>query len=511
DVIFSIFAYLGGFKKNWDSKAGTGESPEPNDIYNQAAEIFHLPTKRQFTKDLESLHDELQSQRRLNLQELYGQILKLLHVDDDEFHTEEHEIEMYNLGRLSQTISDYEGTRSYCTFKDIQRFCWFIRHYAEGAYDAGAGEDPTRVINAVQVMTLHGAKGLGFPVVFMPYCIERAHRSTPSGFLNPEAFNFSRYNGSVEDERRLFYVGLTRAKKYLFVTTSKQPVGKVRQKKPLQYFTELTDQACMTTPDADPTKRKRLPPQPSLEEYRFPTSYSELSDYIRCEYDYKMRYVYGFNPIIVQALGYGNQVHNLLNLLHKIAQQTGQVPLEEEAAKLLQEHFSLRYAASEQEETLKRSALRSILRYLNMWREDFSLSIKTERSFEMDLKNALLTGTIDLLKRENGDSNILEIIDFKTGNDRKDREALDLQVQLYTIAAREALDLNVQKAYVHFLDDQKQPRMEVLTTPKQLDMAMRTLSDAVQGITTRRFQRNPRSPKSCLTCDWEKICPQKKK
>jgi len=105
----------------------------------------------------------------------------------------------------------------------------------------------------------------------------------------------------------------------------------------------------MTTPDADPTKRKRLPPQPSLEEYRFPTSYSELSDYIRCEYDYKMRYVYGFNPIIVQALGYGNQVHNLLNLLHKIAQQTGQVPLEEEAAKLLQEHFSLRYAASEQE------------------------------------------------------------------------------------------------------------------------------------------------------------------
>jgi len=511
DVIFNIFAYLGGFKKNWDFKAGTGESPEPNDIYDHAAAIFHLPTKRQFTKDFESLHDALQSQRRLNLQGLYGHILKLLHVDDDEFHTEEHEIEMYNLGRLSQAISDYEGTRSYCTFKDIERFCWFIRQYAEGAYDAGAGEDPTRVINAVQVMTLHGAKGLGFPVVFMPYCIERPFRSTPPGFLNPEAFNFSRYSGSVEDERRLFYVGLTRAKKYLFVTTSRQPVGKVRAKKPLQYFTELSDKSCMTIPDNDPTKRKRLPPQPSLEEYRFPTSYSELSDYIRCEYDYKMRYVYGFNPIIVQALGYGNQVHNLLNQLHKIAQQTGQVPLEEEAAKLLQEHFSLRYAASEQEETLKRSALRSILRYLNMWREDFSLSIKTERSFEMDLENALLTGTIDLLKRENGDSNILEIIDFKTGNDRKDREALNLQVQLYTIAAREALDLNVQKAYVHFLDDQKQPRLEVLTTSKQLDIALRTLTDAVQGITTRRFQRNPRSKKSCLTCDWEKICPQKKK
>jgi len=304
-------------------------------------------------------------------------------------------------------------------------------------------------------MTLHGAKGIGFPVVFMPYCVERPFRSTPSGFLDPKAFNFSRYNGSIEDERRLFYVGLTRAKKYLFVTTSRQPVGKVREKRPLKYFSELPDEYFITKPIADPTERKRRPPEPSIEEYRFPTSYSELSDYIRCEYDYKMRYVYGFNPIIVQALGYGNQVHNLLNLLHKIAQQTGQVPLDEEAARLLQEHFSLRYAATEQEETLKKSALRSILRYLNMWREDFSLSVKTERTFEMDLDNALITGTIDLLRRENGDSDILEIIDFKTGNDRKDRETLDLQVQLYTIAAREALALNVQKAYVHFLDDHK--------------------------------------------------------
>jgi DNA helicase-2/ATP-dependent DNA helicase PcrA len=212
DEICSTLAYLGGFNKLWDSKAGEGEIPEPANIYEQAAEIFLLPTKRQFVKDLKALHDALQKQHRLQLQGLYGDILKLLGVDHDEFHGDDHEMEMYNLGRLSQAISDYEGTRGYCTFKDIERFCWFIRHYAEGAYDAGAGEDPSRVINAVQVMTLHGAKGLGFPVVFMPYCIERPFRHTPPGFLNPHAFNFARYTGSVEDERRLFYVGLTRAK-----------------------------------------------------------------------------------------------------------------------------------------------------------------------------------------------------------------------------------------------------------------------------------------------------------
>lgn len=511
DLIFSILSYLGDFEKIWNADDRVGEVPDAAAIYEDAAEYFLIPPRKQFSKQLDALRESLQEQKRISLQGLYADILMLLGLSEEELHGDDHELAMYNLGRLSQAVSDYEGTRGYCTVKDIKRFCWFIKHYAEGSYDAGAGEDPTRIINAVQVMTLHGAKGLGFPIVFMPYCVERKKHGADAGFLNPGTFDFARYAGSEEDERRLFYVGMTRAKKFLYLTTSRNRVNGGRKRQPLQFFQEIEDRYCLTQPLTDPGKREKMKPTPSIDEYRFPTSYSVLSDYIRCEYDYKMRYIYGFNPIIVQALGYGNQVHNVLNLLHKLAQKTGQVPLEEEAAALLQDHFYLKYAAREQAETLKRSALRSILRYLGMWREDFSLSVKTERTFEMDLDNVLLTGSIDLLKRENGDSNILEIIDFKTGNERKDQEALHLQVQLYTVAARNALNLDVQKAYVHFLDEHKQPRLEILTTPKQLDLAMQTISDAVRGITTRRFNRNPRNKKTCLTCDWEKVCPQKKK
>jgi DNA helicase-2/ATP-dependent DNA helicase PcrA len=358
-------------------------------------------------------------------------------------------------------------------------------------------------------MTLHATKGLGFPVVFMPYCVERPYRETAPGFLDPKTFNFTRYQGSIEDERRLFYVGITRTKKFLYVTTSRDLGPRKKKKVPLKFFDELDKSCCITTSRPDPTKRKKLPPEPYIEDYRFPTSYSELSDYIRCEYDYKLRYIYGFNPIIVQALGYGKQVHNILNLLHKIAQQTGKIPTDELAAEFLNGHFYLRYAADEQQETLKRSALRSLLRYLGLWKEDFSLSVKTERPFEMDVENALLSGTIDLLKRKDGADNILEIIDFKTGNEKRMNEELTLQVQLYTIAARNALNLNVEKAYVHFLDEKKQGRLEVLTTPKQLEVAMQSVSDAVLGITNRRFNRNPKSLKICSQCDWEKLCPKK--
>nr|MBC8180219.1 PD-(D/E)XK nuclease family protein [candidate division KSB1 bacterium] len=292
--------------------------------------------------------------------------------------------------------------------------------------------------------------------------------------------------------------------------TSKDPGPRKRKRKHSQFLNEINDKYCLTRPIPDPTKRRRKKSRPSNEDILFPTSYSEMSDYLRCEYDYKMRYIFGFNPIIVQALGYGVQVHNILNILHKITQETGTIPSDEEVAKILKEQFYLRYAAKRQEETLKRSALRSILRYMGMWREDFSLSVNTERNFEMDFANALVSGSIDLLKRQDGKlTNVLEIIDFKTGNERKMDEELSMQVQLYTLAAREALDLNVEKAYVHFLDEKKQKRVEILTTDMQLDLAKRTVEDTVKGITTRRFRRNPRNKKVCSKCDWDRICPQK--
>jgi DNA helicase-2/ATP-dependent DNA helicase PcrA len=507
DLVYDIFSFLGDFGKIRQDDGFY--IPALDSIYLSAKDIFKLKTPDEFSKNFSELKEEYQNKRRISLQELYADILLLLGISNKEYHTEANEVLLYNLGRFSQAISDYEGTRQYCIYKDIERFCWFIKNYAEGTYDAGEGEDPTLKINAVQIMTLHGTKGLGFPVVFMPYCIDRKPRSTDPGFLDPKTFDFSRYNGSEQDERRLFYVGVTRAKKFLYVTTSHDPGYRKKKKYPSRFFNELDEKYFTTDTIIDPVKRKKIKSQPSFEEIQFPTNYSELSDYIHCEYEYKMRYIYGFNPILVQALGYGNQVHSVLNQLHKIAQAKGEVPTPEEAAEILKGNFFLRFAAKDQTETLLKSAMKSVLKYLSLWKEDFILSLKSERNFEMDVDKALISGTIDLLKRENVKDEVLEIIDFKTGNNRKLEEELHLQVQLYTIAAREALNLNVKKAYVHFLDEAKQSRVEILTTPKQLDVAIATIKDSIEGILSRRYRRNPKNVKYCKECDWKKICPKK--
>jgi CRISPR/Cas system-associated exonuclease Cas4 (RecB family) len=137
--------------------------------------------------------------------------------------------------------------------------------------------------------------------------------------------------------------------------------------------------------------------------------------------------------------------------------------------------------------------------------------VKTERPFELEFDNALIAGSIDMIKRMEGDETVLEVIDFKTGKPENDlMHKYELQVQLYTIAAREALGINTQNALIHFIDTDKNERLSVQTAPAALETAKEELSFALQGITKATFKRDARQNKVCTSCDWCMICPKRK-
>ena len=178
-----------------------------------------------------------------------------------------------------------------------------------------------------------------------------------------------------------------------------------------------------------------------------------------------MRFIYGFNPGLVPTLGFGKQVHNVINLLHKEYEDTKNIPTASRIQEMIEEHFYMRYASDDMTERLKVSAVKSLQKYVQMWEKDFSLSVKTERPFELEFQNALIAGSIDMIKRENDDGSVLEVIDFKTGKPENDlMHRYELQVQLYTVAAKEALGLNTQKALIHFIDTDKNERQAIDTS-----------------------------------------------
>lgn len=480
-------------------------------IYSNLPDDFTI-TFKQLKIGLLAIQEATEKQKRISLQGLYANILSLLGLSDESFHIKEDDVLLFNLGRFSQAVSDYEGSREYLTFNSIKDFIWFLRLHAENAYDSGNTDAMAGLINAVQILTMHGTKGLGFPVVFLPSHF-RQNRKPDFGatYLDISKFDSNRFINHPEDERRLYYVALTRSKKFLFVTSAEYKIDGKRRAARSNFFVEIPETHFITTEIPDPTKRKPCKIDGVSEEARFPTSYSELAYYLSCGYDYKMRFIYGFNPELVPALGFGKQIHNVINLLHKDFEDSGKIPTKAKIVEVVDEHFYLRYASDSVSARLKVGAMKSISKYVKMWEKDFSLTVKTERPFEMEFDNALITGSIDMIKREDGNETVLEVIDFKTGKPDNDlMHRYELQVQMYTIAAQEALGINTQKALIHFIDTDKNERLAVQTAPSALETAREEISFAIEGITKTSFKRDARQDKLCKSCDWCNMCPKRK-
>ncbi len=122
------------------------------------------------------------------------------------------------------------------------------------SYDADA--------DAVVMMTLHSAKGLEFPVVFLVGMEEGIFPGVQSQF-SPEA---------IEEERRLMYVGVTRAREALYLTraTTRMLFGQTQRNRPSRFVSEIPS-GCKSIEDATVTLLHEKPQKPG----RVPVDYSQ--------------------------------------------------------------------------------------------------------------------------------------------------------------------------------------------------------------------------------------------
>jgi DNA helicase-2/ATP-dependent DNA helicase PcrA len=94
----------------------------------------------------------------------------------------------------------------------------------------------------------------------------------------------------------------------------------------------------MSTSDEGLPDLPRLPPTPRQETPNISISFSELKYLLDCPYQFKLRFMYGFNPPIHEALGYGKGLHDALAEMHKRA-LAGDVPTKAETEMLVDRHL----------------------------------------------------------------------------------------------------------------------------------------------------------------------------
>lgn len=387
-----------------------------------------------------------------------------------------------------------------------QRLANFVLHYAQSAYEEFDGEDLPD-LDAVDIVTVHGAKGLEWPVVFVPALSDRRFPSSKAGreqnwILPEDVFPVRtrrRYEGGENEERRLFYVAMTRARDALYLSTFERTAKQAA--KPSRFLVDLVGE--------DIPHRDRLPlpekPEPVKDDER-PTvtiSFSDLSDFDECGFRYRLANSLGFETQIAAELGYGKAVHHVLRAVAEVVQRTGKTPTEAEVEKLLDDEFYLPFANRSNFDNMLATARRMVRRYVDKHQDDLHRIWATERPFEMHVPDGIVSGRADvILDRHEGEAGSLAIVDYKTAKGAEQDEAFAFQLAVYTAAGR-AEGLNVRAALLHNLDEGKRTEVDVGAT--QAAAAVAKLSGLVEDLRMARFVPRP-VEKKCGRCEYRRLC-----
>jgi DNA helicase II / ATP-dependent DNA helicase PcrA len=233
------------------------------------------------------------------------------------------EIVFYNLGKFSQLVSDFETIHFHSKPQEKYRsFADFLEFRAEEYYPEGWQDNQYANPDAVRIMTVHQAKGMQWPAVFVPALLKNRFPSKKPGgrsvwHLLPRGgiVDQARFEGTIEDERRLFYVAMTRAQKFLHLTWAPIPGNQLFQKRS-EFWDDVIASKWVKRRVPDYSSRKRLPPSPRAGITNVVFSFSDLKYFFECPYQFKLRILYGFNAPIDEALGYGKSLHDALAEVH---------------------------------------------------------------------------------------------------------------------------------------------------------------------------------------------------
>lgn len=425
------------------------------------------------------------------------------------------------LARFSQVLADFEhitrrgryvtqgGQRVFRAGIDrgrpyAKRLHNYLVYYARDAYEEFEGAAHAD-LDAVDILTVHQAKGLEWPIVFLPSLTEGRFPSRRAGqpqeWLLPDAVfpqtTRVRYEGSEAEERRLFYVAMTRARDCLYLSHFDRMEKRFR---PSRFFDDLGVTPIMAGPDLPrpaPDAERRSAGSRLLE-----LGFWDVATYEDCGQAFQFRQAFGFQHELAVELGYGRAIHHVLHQLAELTRAAGHEPSAEDLQKLLDDEFYLPFVNEPSFQALKRAAGRLVSAYLGPHRDDLMRIWATERPFELHLPDGTMHGRADVILDHEGKGTRLTVVDYKTATDQRREEQYAMQLAMYAAAGRgEGLD--IVNAFVH--DLQTGIRKTVDISEDTVAEVVGRLSAGVSGIRAGRHEARP-SPEKCSTCDYRRFC-----
>lgn len=427
-------------------------------------------------------------------------------------HAEEHAPErLEEIAAFSQMVRVFEETHREAKLPEFLSYIELLQQHGEGR-----NEQITINPAAIKVMTIHGAKGLEFDAVFIPGLVSGKFPSikrrdpieVPSSLI-PEPLPEGDFH--LAEERRLFYVALTRTRQQLVLSHSTY-YGSSRLWKPSPFVMEFLENKYVKKTEKTGKKKNlgqmMLPLErgkPLLNLNLPPLSYSQLDTFSTCPLKYQFRYLLKLQTPLPAAVHFGTSIHNTLRDFYTLL-KTEALPSDKEKLNLLTSCFqknwiSYGYESSEFERDQKQRGVKMLERFYEKERENLSAPAFIEEGFSLALGPIKINGRIDRIDRLNDGT--YEVIDYKTGSKKDSDLSNNLQLSLYALACRDVLKIPVSKVSLYFLEDLE--KVSVTRSTEQLEKCVQEITQAAQEISESDFA--PKPGFHCSYCDYRSICP----
>lgn len=298
----------------------------------------------------------------------------------------------------------------------------------------------------------------------------------------------------------MFYVAVTRAQKWLALTFA--PGSSTRSRRSSEFFDFATRNRHVLTaaPRTDPP---RLPPQARHETPEVNLSFSELKYMFECAYQFKLRFLYGFNPPLHEALGYGKSVHDTLAEVHKRALDCDIVS-PNDVPELVDRHLHVPFAYPELRTQLRQAALGAVGRYLDDNRDQLPRTLYSEQQVQVHIAPGItVDGRIDLIRRLDRDET--SIVDFKSTERAQAEDVTRDQLHVYALGYEELTGERADLVEVLNLDKGSPDVREVVDTGLLAGIRGK-IRDAGNALRGNELPRLPVWSTACDGCDLKGIC-----
>jgi DNA helicase-2/ATP-dependent DNA helicase PcrA len=392
-----------------------------------------------------------------------------------------------------------------------------------------AGDDPQAVepdpdLEAVRVLTVHRAKGLEFPIVFVVNLVSQKFPTQRRGDaidLPAALYHSPVASGDfhLAEERRLFYVAMTRARE-LLVLTSAADHGGVRQRKLSQFVVEALDLPAAgaagppTTAGAVAAIGRHasvqpLPPPalklPSPDEL-LRLSATRIDTYRTCPLRYKYAHHLRMPAVPHHSQSYGSAMHSAIAHL-LIGRLRGAPPSVAEVQEVLRDSWrSEGFLSREHEERRLAAGLRILERFHAEETSSPMLPAQVEKEFSFVHGKTRMDGRFD---RVDLDPVGATVIDYKTSAVRDQAEAdrrarKSPQLRIYALAYRHQAGVRPQRVELRFVESGLIGGAE--PGEEELAEAEAMIEGTAAGIRAGSFEAHP-SPQICGSCLYGRICP----